>query len=53
MPILSFARAETETLFQAGKSKRLGNIAAVAPRKLDFVAAAAELIDLRSPPATG
>jgi len=50
MPIVSFASAETETLFQAGKSKRFGNIAAVALRKLDMLAAAAELNDLRSPP---
>ena len=51
MPILSFASAETRTLFETGKSRRFGNIAAVALRKLDMLAAAAVLEDLRSPPA--
>ena len=50
MPILSFADVETRTLFETGRSRRFGNIAAAALRKLDMLAAAAVLEDLRSPP---
>ena len=50
MAIVSFASTETETLFGTGKSRKFGNIVAVALRKLDMLAAAAALEDLRSPP---
>ena len=50
MPIVSFASAETRTLFETGKSRQFGNIATVALRKLDMLAAAVVLEDLRSPP---
>jgi proteic killer suppression protein len=49
-PIRGFACAETERLFQTGKSRRFGNILAVAVRKLDMLNAAATLADLRLPP---
>ena len=51
MPIVSFASSETEKLFETGKSRQFGNIATVALRKLDMLAAVAALEDLRSPPA--
>ena len=50
MSILSFATTETEALFRDGRSRRFGNIATAALRKLDMLAAAAVLEDLRSPP---
>ena len=50
MPIVSFASAETKTLFETGKSRQFGNIAAVALRNLDMLAAATVLEDLHSPP---
>ena len=51
MPIVSFAAAETETLFETGKSRQFGSIATVALRKLDMLAAAMVLEDLALPPA--
>ncbi len=48
--IQGFDCAETERLFQTGKSRRFGNILAVAVRKLDMLNAAATLADLRLPP---
>jgi len=48
--IRSFRDAETEALFQTGRSKRWANIARVAARKLDMLDAAVTLQDLRSPP---
>ena len=50
MPIRSFRDAETEALHLTGRSKRWGNIAKVAIRKLDMLDAAVALIDLCSPP---
>lgn len=51
MTIRSFKCPDTEALYQTGKSRRFGNIAAVAVRKLDMLNAAAVLADLRVPPA--
>lgn len=48
--IRSFRDRETRLLFETGRSRRFGNIAAVALRKLDMVDAAAVLEDLRVPP---
>jgi toxin HigB-1 len=48
--ILSFRCAETRELFQTGRSRRFGTIAAVAARKLAILNAAASLEFLRSPP---
>jgi proteic killer suppression protein len=50
MPIQSFACSETEQLYQTGKSRRFGNIAGLAVRKLDMLNAAISLTDLRIPP---
>ena len=50
MAIESFADRETERLVRTGRSRRFGAIAAVALRKLDMIAAAHELTDLRVPP---
>jgi proteic killer suppression protein len=50
MGIHSFACRDTEELYQAGSSKRFGNIASVALRKLDYINSAATLSDLRPPP---
>jgi toxin HigB-1 len=50
VPIRSFRDAETEALHLTGRSKRWGNIAKVAIRKLDMLDAAVALTDLRSPP---
>jgi proteic killer suppression protein len=48
--IQGYACAETERLFQTGKSRRFANILAVATRKLDMLNAATSLADLRLPP---
>jgi proteic killer suppression protein len=48
--IKSFRCAETERLFNAGRVQRFRNIESVARRKLEMVAAAKKLDDLRSPP---
>jgi proteic killer suppression protein len=50
MTIQSFACRDTEPLYRIGTSKRFGNIAAVALRKLDYINSAATLSDLGSPP---
>jgi proteic killer suppression protein len=49
VPILSFTDEDTRRLHGTGKSRRFADIAKVALRKLDMLAAAAELTDLRSP----
>ena len=50
MPIQSFASRDTEELYETGRSRRFGNIASIALRKLDMLAAAKALGDLRAPP---
>ena len=50
MPLQSFASRDTEELYETGKSRRFGNIASVALRKLDMLHAAKALGDLRAPP---
>jgi proteic killer suppression protein len=50
MPIQSFKDHEAESLHKTGKSRRYGNIAQTAYRKLDMLDAAGELRDLASPP---
>ena len=50
MAIQSFNCPETEALYRTGKSRRFGNIAHVALRKLDMLHAAGALHDLRAPP---
>ncbi|MEO5596557.1 MAG: type II toxin-antitoxin system RelE/ParE family toxin [Lysobacteraceae bacterium] len=48
--IQSFRCAETQALFETGKSRRFSGIAKVARRKLAMLNAAATLEFLRSPP---
>jgi proteic killer suppression protein len=48
--IKTFRCAETESLFNGARVQRFVNIEAVARRKLEMVAAAKKLEDLRSPP---
>lgn len=48
--IRSFRCAETQALFETGKSRRFTGIASIAMRKLAQIDAAHELRDLRSPP---
>ncbi len=48
--IVSFKDEEAKKLFETGQSRKYGNIAAVASRKLDQIEAATALEDLRSPP---
>ena len=48
--IKSFKCADTQKLFETGKSKRFGAVAKVATRKLTQLEAAATLGFLRSPP---
>ena len=48
--IKSFRYAETERLFNGERVQRFRNIESVARRKLEMVAAAKKLDDLRSPP---
>jgi proteic killer suppression protein len=50
MPIQSFACRDTEELHTTGRNKRFGNVASVALRKLDYMNAAVNMDDLRSPP---
>jgi toxin HigB-1 len=49
--IVSFRCKDTAHLYETGKSKRFGNIASVALRKLDLMQYAIVLQDLISPPA--
>jgi len=48
--IKTFRCAETESLFNGVRVRRFVNIESVARRKLELVAAAKKLEDLRSPP---
>lgn len=48
--IQSFKCADTQALYETGKSRRFANIKQVAERKLTQLAAAATLEFLRSPP---
>jgi proteic killer suppression protein len=48
--IQSFKCADTQALFETGKSRRFANIKEVAERKLTQLAAAATLEFLKSPP---
>jgi toxin HigB-1 len=48
--IKNFRCAETERLFNGERVRRFRNIESVARRKLEMVAAAKKLDDLRSPP---
>ena len=48
--IKTFRCAETESLFNGARVRRFVNIESVARRKLEMVAAAKKLEDLRSPP---
>jgi proteic killer suppression protein len=48
--IKGFRRADTQALFETGKSKRCGAIITVATRKLTQLDAAATLEFLKSPP---
>lgn len=48
--IKTFRCAETESLFNGVRVRRFVNIESVARRKLELVAAAKNLEDLRSPP---
>jgi len=48
--IRGFRCADTQTLFETGKSRRFSGIAGVAARKLVQLDAAMELRDLASPP---
>lgn len=48
--IQSFKCADTQALFETGKSRRFANIKAVAERKLTQLAAATTLEFLKSPP---
>ena len=50
MPIRGFACAETQRLFETGKTRRFANIRAVALRKLDILNAASSVDDMRVPP---
>jgi proteic killer suppression protein len=48
--IQSFADIETETVFLTGKSRRWGNIARIAARRLQAVDFASAIEDLLNPP---
>ena len=48
--IVSFRCAETQALYETGKSRRFSSIAVVATRKLQTLASAVTLEFLRSPP---
>ena len=48
--ILSFNCKETQSLFEGGSPKRFSAFAAQAQRKLEMLAAAHAIEDLRSPP---
>jgi proteic killer suppression protein len=48
--IVSFRCADTQALYETGKSRKFAGIAAVATRKLQTLASAVTLEFLRSPP---
>jgi proteic killer suppression protein len=48
--ILNFKGAETQKVFETGKSRRFGSIARVAARRLGAVSFAKAIEDLRDPP---
>ncbi len=48
--IVSFKCKKTQKLFDTGSSRIFNNVRKVALRKLDMLHAAAQVIDLRSPP---
>ena len=48
--IASFADEETRKIFRTGKSRKFGNIARVAARRLGDLDFAVKLDDLRNPP---
>lgn len=48
--IVSFKDADTQELFEAGRSRRWANIGKIAVRKLDQMEASLHLTDLRIPP---
>lgn len=50
MAIQGFKCADTQELFEKGRSQRFGNIRSVATRKLGMLDAATVLKDLSSPP---
>jgi len=50
MAIQSFSCADTQELFETGRSKKFANIKAVAERKLQMLDVATTLEFLRSPP---
>ena len=48
--ILNFKDAETQKVFETGKSRRFGSLARVAARRLGAVSFAKTIDDLRDPP---
>ncbi len=50
MAIQFFKCRDTEALMRDGSNRRFGTVGSVALRKLDYLNAAAALIDLRVPP---
>jgi proteic killer suppression protein len=48
--IQSFANRETEQLFETGRSRKFGAVAAIAMRKLQLLDNTGTLDDLRQPP---
>jgi proteic killer suppression protein len=48
--IQSFANRETEQLFETGRSRKFGSVAAIAMRKLQLLDNTGTLDDLRQPP---
>ena len=48
--IVSFKCADTESLFESGRSKRFANIKTIAERKLTQLEAAISLVSLKAPP---
>jgi proteic killer suppression protein len=51
MALRSFACAETEAVFETGRSRRFGNVLTVLRRKLFMLHNASKLADLIAPPA--
>jgi proteic killer suppression protein len=48
--ILNFKDAETQKVFETGKSRRFGSIARIAARRLGAISFAKTVEDLRNPP---